>query len=51
MPEEKKGTVKITFEFEANEMFMDMMKDAMAKMPEMLAKRAEIMATKAAGAK
>ena len=51
MSDEKKGTMKITFEFEANEMFMDMMKDAMAKMPEMLAKRAEMMATKAAGAK
>ncbi len=50
MPEEKKGTMKITFEFEANEMFMEVMKDMMAKMPEMMAKRAEMMATKTVAA-
>ena len=50
MPEEKKGTLKFTMEFEANEMFMDMMKEAITKMPEMMAKRAEMMATKAAEA-
>jgi hypothetical protein len=46
MPEEKKGTLKFTMEFEANEMFMDLMKEAMMKMPEMMAKRAEMMASK-----
>ncbi len=51
MPEEKKGTMKFTMEFEANEMFMDMMKEAMMKMPEIMAKRAEMMAAKAAEGK
>jgi hypothetical protein len=46
MPEEKKGTLKFTMEFEANEMFMDLMKDAMMKIPEMMTKRAEMMAAK-----
>jgi hypothetical protein len=46
MTEEKKGTLKFTMEFEANEMFMDLMKEAMMKMPELMAKRAEMMATK-----
>ena len=50
MPEEKKGTLKFTMEFEANEMFMDMMKEAIMKMPELMAKRAEMMASKAAEA-
>ena len=51
MSDEKKGTMKITFEFEANEMFMDMMKNAMAKMPEMMTKMSEMRAKKAEGEK
>ena len=50
MPEEKKGTLKFTMEIEANEMFMDMMKDAMMKMPEIMSKRVEMMATNKATA-
>jgi predicted site-specific integrase-resolvase len=44
--EEKKGHVKITFEVEANEAFMDMMKDMLAKMPEMMAKMSEMRSAK-----
>jgi hypothetical protein len=46
MSEDKKGHMKVTFEFEANEMFMDTMKDFMAKIPEMMSKRAETTAKK-----
>ncbi len=46
MSEEKKGTVKVTLEFEANETFMDMMKDVVAKMPEMMAKMTELRGSK-----
>lgn len=38
--------MKMTFEFEADQMFMDLMKEAMMKMPEIMAKRAEMMASK-----
>jgi hypothetical protein len=41
MSEEKKGRLKMTFEVEVNEQFMDVLKDAIAKMPQMMAKRAE----------
>jgi hypothetical protein len=41
MPEEKKGHVKITVEVEVNEQLMDMMKEAIAKMPEMMRRRRE----------
>jgi len=41
MSEEKKGRVKITVEVEVNEQLMDMMKEAMAKMPEMMRRRRE----------
>ncbi len=40
--------MKVTFEFEANEMFMNVMKEAITKMPEMMAKRAEMAAKKTA---
>ena len=40
MPEEKKGHMKMTFEVEMNNDFMEMMKEAMSKMhwkmPEMM---------------
>ena len=47
MSEEKKGHVKITIEVEINEALMEMGKECMAKMPEMISKirkkhRAEI---------
>jgi len=37
MGEEKKGHVKITMEIEINEALMEMAKEWMAKMPEMMA--------------
>jgi len=36
MSEEKKGHVKITLDIEINEALMEMAKEAMAKMPEMM---------------
>jgi hypothetical protein len=36
--EEKKGRVKITIEIEFNEALMEMAKESMAKMPEMMSK-------------
>jgi len=41
MSEEKKGRLKMTFELEVNEPLMDVMKDAMAKMPQMMMKHGE----------
>lgn len=38
MSEEKKGHVKITIEVEINEALMEMGKECMAKMPEMISK-------------
>jgi len=41
MAEEKKGRVKITIEVEVNEPFMDVMKETITKMPEMIRRRRE----------
>jgi hypothetical protein len=41
MSEEKKGHVKITIEVEVNEPLMDVVKEAMTKMPEMMKHRRE----------
>jgi|APFre7841882654_1041346.scaffolds.fasta_scaffold11210_3 hypothetical protein len=41
MSEEKKGHLKMTFELEMNEPLMDVVKDAVSKMPQMMMKRAE----------
>jgi ferredoxin len=38
---DKKGRLKLTVEIEVNEELMDMAKDAMAKMPQMMMKRGE----------
>lgn len=38
MSEEKRGHVKITMEIEINEALMEVMKENMARMPEMMAK-------------
>jgi hypothetical protein len=41
MSEEKKGHLKITFELELNEPLMDVVKEGVSKMPQMMMKRAE----------
>lgn len=37
MSEEKKGKVKLTIEIEINETLMELIKESMARMPEMMA--------------
>jgi hypothetical protein len=41
MSQEKKGNIKITMDIEINEALMDMAKDCIAKMPEMMAMMTE----------